>query len=135
MTECAQAIKLSGAEDITISQTGHFAIVSATARKKIPTIQQENGGLYFLDLTNKNYQPILLTENFEKPFAPHGISIYKRDNSYTVAAINHTKEGEFIEIFELIGQELTHHLLHLRMLPMQTSLSYGLMVRSMTQSH
>jgi arylesterase/paraoxonase len=101
-------IKLSGAEDITISQTGHFAIVSATARKKIPKIQQENGGLYFLDLTNKNYQPILLTENFEKPFAPHGISIYKKDSSYTVAAINHTKEGEFIEIFELIGQELTH---------------------------
>ena len=101
-------IKLSGAEDITISQTGHFAIISATVRKNIPAIQQKNGGLYFLDLTNKNYQPILLTKNFKKPFAPHGISIYKKDSSYTVAAINHTKEGQFIEIFELIGQELTH---------------------------
>tara|TARA_B110000090_G_scaffold71944_1_gene82124 strand:+ start:2231 stop:3283 length:1053 start_codon:yes stop_codon:yes gene_type:complete len=103
-----QEINLSGAEDITISQTDHFAIISATARKKIPTTQQESGGLYFLDLTNKNYQPILLTKNFKKPFAPHGISIYKRDSSYTVAVINHTKEGELIEIFELIDQELTH---------------------------
>ena len=49
-----QEINLSGAEDITISQTDHFAIISATARKKIPTTQQESGGLYFLDLTNKN---------------------------------------------------------------------------------
>ena len=103
-----QEINLSGAEDITISQTDHFAIISATARKKIPRTQQETGGLYFLDLTKKNYQPILLTENFKKPFAPHGISIYKKDSSYMVAAINHTKQGEFIEIFELIGQELTH---------------------------
>lgn len=103
-----QEINLSGAEDITISQTDHFAIISATARKKIPRTQQETGGLYFLDLTKKNYQPILLTENFKKPFAPHGISIYKKDSSYMVAAINHTKQSEFIEIFELIGQELTH---------------------------
>ena len=103
-----QEIKIAGAEDITISQTDHFAIVSATARKKIPTTQQENGGLYYIDLTDTNYQPIVLTKNFEKPFAPHGISIFKKDSSYTVAAINHTKEGEFIEIFELIGRELTH---------------------------
>jgi arylesterase / paraoxonase len=103
-----QEIKIAGAEDITISQTDHFAIVSATARKKIPTTQQENGGLYYIDLTDTNHQPIVLTKNFEKPFAPHGISIFKKDSSYTVAAINHTKEGEFIEIFELIGRELTH---------------------------
>jgi arylesterase/paraoxonase len=103
-----QKIPLSGAEDVTISQTGGFAIISATDRKKIPTTQQESGGLYFLDVTAKNFNPILLTKNFKKPFAPHGISIFKKDNSYTVAAINHTTEGEFIEIFELIGQELTH---------------------------
>ena len=103
-----QEIKIAGAEDITISQTDHFAIVSATTRKNIPPTQQESGGLYYLDLTNPNRQPIVLTKNFEKPFAPHGISIYKNNHSYTVAAINHTKEGDFIEIFELIGRELTH---------------------------
>lgn len=101
-------IALAGAEDITVSQTDHFAIISATTRRKVPDTRQEIGGLYFLDLTDKNYQPIHLSKNFTKPFAPHGISMFQRDSVYTIAAINHTEEGECIEIFELIGQELTH---------------------------
>jgi arylesterase/paraoxonase len=101
-------IYLPGAEDITISQIDSFAIISATDRQKIPNTKQESGGLYFLDLKDKNYQPIHLTKNFKKPFAPHGISIFKKENIYTIAVINHTTEGEFIEIFKLIDQKLTH---------------------------
>ena len=101
-------IHLPGAEDITISQIDSFAIISSTARKRIPNTEQESGGLYFLDLKNKDYEPVLLTENFKKPFAPHGISIFKKDSIYIVAAINHTSGGELIEIFKLIGTELIH---------------------------
>ena len=101
-------IYLPGAEDITISQIDSFAIISATDRQKIPNTKQESGGLYFLDLKDKNYQPIHLTKNFKKPFAPHGISIFKKENIYTIAVINNTTEGEFIEIFKLIDQKLTH---------------------------
>ena len=101
-------VNLTGAEDITISKIDSFAIISSTARKSFPKTEQETGGLYFLDLNNKNYDPIHLTANFKKPFAPHGISIFKKDSISIIAAINHTIEGEFIEIFELFGTKLTH---------------------------
>ncbi|WP_298782392.1 hypothetical protein [uncultured Polaribacter sp.] len=101
-------INIAGAEDITISRIDSFAIVSSTKRNKIPNNEQEIGGLYFINLKDENFKPIHLTKNFKKPFAPHGISIFKKDSIYTIAAINHTKEGEFIEIFTLLKQELTH---------------------------
>ena len=101
-------VNLTGAEDISISKIDSFAIISSTNRKSFPNTEQETGGLYFLDLKNKNYDPIHLTKNFIKPFAPHGISIFKKDSVNFIAAINHTKEGEFIEIFELFGTKLTH---------------------------
>ena len=101
-------VNLTGAEDISISKIDSFAIISSTNRKSFPNTEQETGGLYFLDLKNKNYDPIHLTKNFIKPFAPHGISIFKKDSVNFIAAINHTKESEFIEIFELFGTKLTH---------------------------
>ena len=101
-------INLPGAEDIVIVRQDSFAIVSSTKGRALPKVNVETGGLYFIDLKNKDYNPILLTENFKKPFAPHGISIYKKDSSYTIAAINHTEKGEFIEFFNLNKQKLTH---------------------------
>ena len=106
--EIFKQIKLKGAEDITVSHIDSFAIISSTARKSFPNIEQERGGLYFLDLKNKNFKLIHLTNNFKKPFAPHGISIFKKNNYYIIAAINHTLDGEFIEIFKLTGTKLTH---------------------------
>ena len=106
--EILKKIQLVGAEDITISHLDSFAIISSTARKKIPHTEQETGGLYFLDLKSDTYKPIHLTSNFKKPFAPHGISMFKKDSIYTIAAINHTTEGEFIEIFKLVDEKLTH---------------------------
>ena len=106
--EIFKKINLTGAEDISISKIDSFAIISSTNRKSFPNTEQETGGLYFLDLKTKNYDPIHLTENFKRPFAPHGISIFKKDSVNVIAAINHTKEGEFIEIFELIGAKFTH---------------------------
>ena len=101
-------INIAGAEDITISRKDSFAIISSTIRNKFPNIAQEKGGLYFIDLKNDRFKPILLTTNFKKPFAPHGISIYQKDSITTIAAINHTLAGEFIEIFTLIKTKLKH---------------------------
>jgi len=106
--EILKKVSLKGAEDITINKIDSFAIISSTARKSFPKTEQETGGLYFIDLKNKNYDPIHLTVNFKRPFAPHGISIFKKDSINIIAAINHTNEGEFIEIFELIGAKLRH---------------------------
>ena len=101
-------VHLPGAEDIVVVRQDSFAIISSTKGRALPKVNIETGGLYYIDLKDKNYKPILLSENFKKQFAPHGISIYKKDSSYTIAAINHTEEGEYIEIFNLKNEKLTH---------------------------
>jgi len=103
-----QKIALPGAEDITISAIDSFAIVSSTHRRSIPRTKEESGGLYFIDLKTKPYSTIHLTPNFEGAFAPHGISMFKTDSSYTILAVNHTLNGHTIEVFKLHGKNLMH---------------------------
>lgn len=107
--EIVQKITLPGAEDITISLIDSFAIISATKRQKFPPKEEEKGGLYYLDLKNKDYSPIHLTANFKKPFAPHGISILKIDSTYKIMVINHTPTGHSIEVFKL-NDKITEHI-------------------------
>ena len=102
-------VSIDGVEDITINQKEGFAIISSTKRKNLPPVEQENGHLYLIDLKNMESKPILLTQNFDKPFAPHGISIYTKDSITTIAAVNHTTNGEYIELFKLTNSKLTHH--------------------------
>lgn len=101
-------IPIKGAEDITVSAADSFAIVSATNRLAFPPAAQEHGGLYYLELKSGNFVLTHLTPNFGKPFAPHGISLFKRDSVYTIAAINHFGNEHSVEIFTLIGKKLTH---------------------------
>lgn len=101
-------INIAGAEDITISRKDSFAIISSTARLKLPKSKQEIGGLYLIDLRAEDLKPIHLIKDFKKPFAPHGISMYQKDSITTIAAISHTLEGEFIEFFTLVNQQLKH---------------------------
>jgi len=106
--ETVLEIPIKGAEDISISLEDSFAIVSATARLTFPPTEQEKGGLYYMDLKSGNFVLTHLTPDFEKPFAPHGISILRHDSVYTIAVVNHELEGHSIEIFRLIGKELKH---------------------------
>jgi arylesterase/paraoxonase len=103
-----QKISLPGAEDITVSRLDSFAIISSTSGRTLSKRKKEKGGLYFLDLKNDNYQPIHLTKDFNKPFAPHGISMIKVDSIYKILAISHTGNSHSIEVFELNGKNLTH---------------------------
>ena len=48
--EVIKEIALKGAEDITVSYTDSFALISATARLQFPPIGQEHGGLYLMEL-------------------------------------------------------------------------------------
>ena len=101
-------VALPGAEDITISQSDSFAIVSATDRKARIQGRTVKGGLYFIDLRDQDFTPLPLTDNFNRPFAPHGISLFKMDSTYQVMAINHVRGKHSIEVFELKGKELTY---------------------------
>jgi len=101
-------IALKGAEDIMISRVDSFALISSTNRIVHPPKEEEKGGLYLIDLKNDNYTPIHLTASFNQPFAPHGISFFKKDATYYVMAVNHTSQGHSLEVFKLRDQILNH---------------------------
>ena len=101
-------VNLDGAEDIVVSEEGGFAIISSTKRKNLTGENQDKGGLYLIDLQSDDFTPIHLTHDFDGPLAPHGISMFKKDSLYTIAAVNHTQEAEFIEFFEFDGKKLQH---------------------------
>jgi arylesterase/paraoxonase len=106
--EVIKEIALKGAEDITISYTDSFALISATARLEFPPTGQERGGLYLMELKSGNFVVKHLTAGFTLPFAPHGISMLKIDSTYTVAVVNHTSDGHTVEVFSLYQETLTH---------------------------
>ena len=106
--EIVKRIELPGAEDIIVSLTDSFAIVSSTQRGAYPPTKEEEGGLYFMELKSGAFKIDPLTSSFEKPFAPHGISMIKKDSTYKIMAINHTLEGHSIEVFILKNKTLTH---------------------------
>ena len=106
--EVIKEIPIQGAEDMVVIEQEGFAIISATARKGFPAVEQEYGGLYLMDLTSGDYILKHLTHDFDLPFAPHGISLFKSDSTYIVAAINHTPSGHTVEVFSLYNEELTH---------------------------
>ena len=88
-------IAIKGAEDIMISHIDSFALISSTNRAIHPPEAEEKGGLFLIDLKVNEFVPIPLTNTFNQPFAPHGISFYKKDSTYQVMAINHTKPRAF----------------------------------------
>lgn len=106
--EIVKKVALPGAEDIFVSPLDSFALISSTTRAIFPPSEEEKGGLFLIDLNDQNYTPIPLTNSFNQPFAPHGISVLKKDSSHLVMAINHTPSGHSIEVFELIDRKLKH---------------------------
>jgi arylesterase / paraoxonase len=92
-------IPLPGAEDITVSLSDSFALISSTKRMSMPPEEEEFGGLYFMDLKSGKFTTRLLTPYLTKSFAPHGISMLKTNTGYKVMAINHGTTGHSIEVF------------------------------------
>jgi arylesterase/paraoxonase len=101
-------IALPGAEDINISHTDSIALISSTDRIPYPPGSEVKGGLFMIDLKADLSDPIPLTETFSKPFAPHGISFFRKDSIYIVMAISHAGQEHTIEVFELKDKRLKH---------------------------
>lgn len=100
-------IAIPGAEDITISHSDKFAIISSSDRKKHRDEGKIEGALYLLDLTSTDFKTIPLT-TLRTDFGPHGISMIKMDSIYKIMAINHNSQGHSIEVFHLRGERLSH---------------------------
>lgn len=105
--EIVKKIKLSGAEDINVSTIDSFAIISSTDRGVFPPVSEQYGGLYYMELKSGEFNIKPLTTKINKSFAPHGISMFKKDSIHKVMAINHTPKGHSIEVFTLDGKTLT----------------------------
>ncbi len=101
-----KTIPIAGAEDITVSASDSFALISSTKRKTLPPEEEEFGGLYLMDLKTGDLKVKYMTPFLSKSFAPHGISLLKTNDGYKVMAINHTPEGNTIEVFILKNDSL-----------------------------
>ncbi|MBQ4821484.1 SMP-30/gluconolactonase/LRE family protein [Aquimarina sp. MMG016] len=106
--EVIKKIPIPGAEDITVNPSEGFAIISSTNREIYPPVKEEKGGLYFMDLKDNDFTLTHLTTGFNKPFAPHGISMIKKDSVYKIMAVNHTDQGHSLEVFTLEDENLTY---------------------------
>jgi len=107
--EVIKKIEIPGAEDITISYEGQFALISSDDRASRRDGEPHQGGLFYLDLKSDNLEPKLISGQFEKPFNPHGISLYQVDSAlYKVLVINHVRGVHSVEHFILSGDSLVH---------------------------
>lgn len=107
--EIVQKVPIVGAEDMTISYSGDFLLISSDDRASAKKGQVKQGGIYFINLKDKGFRPKLISQNFDKEFRPHGISLLQLDSvNYQLLVINHTSSNHFIEVFHLRGDSLTH---------------------------
>jgi len=87
---CEWVTGLSGAEDITIDQGNGIAYISADDRRAWMAGSSESGAIFSMDLTDPLAVPVNLTDRQERPFHPHGISLYvDEDGSKHLFVINH----------------------------------------------
>jgi len=105
--ELVKKVMLPGTEDITTSTSDGFALISSTQRESM-VLEDGDGELYYMDLNSGEFQLTKLTASFQKPFAPHGISMLKIDSTYKVMAVNHTAEGHSLEVFSMQGKEMVY---------------------------
>ncbi|MBT3216338.1 MAG: hypothetical protein HOD97_04645 [Candidatus Marinimicrobia bacterium] len=97
-----------GAEDITILSNG-IALISSDDRRKTLAGTPEQGAIFGYDLRQENPRLFSLTAHLKFDFNPHGISVYESENGLvTVGVVNHTKEADLIELFDLVDGLLIH---------------------------
>ena len=109
--ELVAELNLKGPEDFAISYVDSFLLISSTERKKYPPEEEESGSIFILNLKSQDQFSVLnLTTGLAFPFAPHGISMLKKDSTYLVKVINHTEIGHSIEIFELFNRDSLAHI-------------------------
>ena len=108
---CRTITGVLSSEDIAVDRKTGMAFISSADRRS----QWSNGGragqgaIFGLDLNSPDSNLIPLTADFAKEFNPHGIGLWrKEDGKLLLFAVNHTREGHFVEIFEKEGDKLLH---------------------------
>ena len=104
----SDTLLIKGAEDIAISRTDSFLIVSSTDRRLAADQGIIEGGLYFVDLKTSEFRTEKIETSWKGNFAPHGISMFRiGPGYYRIMAINHA-EGHSVEVFEWKDSKMSH---------------------------
>ncbi len=105
-SSCEQLSGPVGAEDITIDFANRIAYIGADDRRAYlldgNMEQAKNGGLWILDLSDKNSQPIPLKYEIDGPFHPHGIALYQQGGINELYVLNHLSPTEHeVDVFSI----------------------------------
>jgi arylesterase/paraoxonase len=103
------SLSIKGAEDMAISRSDSFLIISSTDRRLAANEGILRGGLYYVDLRESKFKAEKLETAWSGDFMPHGISMYKTEpGHYRIMAINHANGRHTIEVFDWSNNELVH---------------------------
>jgi arylesterase/paraoxonase len=108
---CRTISGVQSSEDIVIDRVTGMAFISSTDRRPEWTGVNSpgQGAIFGFDLKNPASELIHFTSEFTKEFNPHGIGLWRgQDGKLLLFAVNHCREGHFIEIFEKSGMKLIH---------------------------
>ncbi len=101
---------VQSSEDITIHPLTGTAFISSDDRR--PWYQGDKGrqgAIFAYPITSDFPRVVNLTEGFPKPFHPLGIGLYiSPKGTSSLFVVNHTLEGQFVEIFDFNGRRLVH---------------------------
>ncbi len=106
---CTVVPGIPGAEDITIHPRTGVAYITAADRRSVLAGGNGRGGIYAYDLKADSPQLRNLTPSANEDFHPHGLSLYLDDDGRDVLyVVNHAGGRHTIEIFDLVGDGLSH---------------------------
>lgn len=109
-----QFVSIAGvfsSEDITIHPQTAMAFISSADRR----VQwsggrhPRQGAIYGFDLEAEHPKLVNLTADFSKEFNPHGIGLWVvGKDKFSVFAVNHCRNGHYVEIFDYRENKLVH---------------------------
>ncbi|MFZ0448821.1 MAG: SMP-30/gluconolactonase/LRE family protein [Desulfatiglandaceae bacterium] len=101
---------VQSSEDITIHPLTGMAFISSDDRRlRFQSDKGRQGAIFGYPITSDFPRIVNLTEGFQKPFHPVGIGLYNsRKGTVSLFVVNHTREGQFVEIFDFNGRRLVH---------------------------
>ena len=108
---CHTITGVLSSEDIAVDRKSGMAFISSTDRRSLWSNggRAGRGSIFGLDLNSPDSKLIPFPTGFAREFNPHGIGLWREeDGKLMLFAVNHTREGHFIEIFEKEGDRLIH---------------------------
>ena len=106
--QCIPIVGAVGAEDITVLKNG-TALISGDDRRAKLAGTPVQGAVFSYRPSDPDPKLKNLSSGLDFDFHPHGISAYEHENGdVSLAVVNHTEHGHFIELFDLRDDALVH---------------------------